>query len=365
MFWKRVTVFYLFLLLGLCGCSAQDNSPFLLKEKKVASNETEILPDKIAIVSCGARYCAQAHDRLAELLTPEESALFQTAMVLRLSKIAEDFKQNGELYEAWNRNKYVSLQISLEGRDYSLHEMIELIRGTLKDVTYPLLLSDSFKIYFTPEEEISLSPLSFAISNILDSCADILITIGNVDDFVSIIKLWNSWSDQICVYDFMSYNRYCAIKDHMVHSIEKVYPEPFISTNVQPIIDILRETSTNLDMALDFYLFSERAIIANIASSILTNTNKDEYEEARKTIRYLDAIIKKRIFLKTQKMYSEEWWLSADIPQTEPSELEYAANEVLKNLIAIRLLYVPGCIRINERCKARIDALINKFNAVL
>jgi len=38
----------------------------------------------------------------------------------------------------------------------------------------------------------------------------------------------------------------------------------------------------DIDMALDSYLFSERAIVANLAAAILTD--KEEIEESKKTI---------------------------------------------------------------------------------
>ena len=357
MSYQRTFLFCLLALLALNGCFHQSKQP-------VTQGNTEVLQSGEIEVSLNP-VLPQISDHFLGFVTPDAIELFNTTLESHLRMIDNDFQKKENLYELWQNDKdAVSLHFSWKECDYNLKETIELVCNTLQKIENPLFISNFFaSMYINPDLPFYRNDLTFHVFFTLGYCVSININIGGEYESVSIIKLWNSLSDKICAYDFMSYSRYCAIKDHMVHYIEKIEPEQFLSTNLQQIIDILREVSANLDTALDFYLFSERAIVANVASSILTN--KEEYEEAKKTIRYLDAIIKKRIFLKKQEMYTEEeWWLGPDIPQTEPSEIEDNANTLLANLIATRL-YVPGSIMSNERYKARIEALINKFSAVL
>ena len=355
---QRTFIFCVLAIIVLNGCFRQGKQITTQDDSEaLRSEEIEVVPNLVL---------PQISDRFPELVTTDATELFQSTLQSHLWMIAEDFQKKGKLYESWLNDKdAASLYFSWKERDYNLEETIELVCVTIQKIESPIFVSNYvMPKYIDPNSPCFTGKLTFPVLFTLTYCAEINTSIGDEDGAVSIIKLRDSFSDQICVYDFISYMYYYGAKDGTASLLEQVALGQFSHVNVRLIIDILRKNSADIDKALDVYLFSERAIIANVASSILTN--KDEYEEAKKTIRYLDAIIEKRNLLKIQEIYSEEkWWLGADIPQTEPSEVEDAANKVLEDLIATRLLYVSGCIMSNERYKARIDALINKFNAVL
>jgi len=229
----------------------------------------------------------------------ERLAMFHAAgwdsVSYRLAQINRDFQENGELYETRKMDDdSTSLHFSLNGSEYSLPAILEFVHETLKETLreeeYPVLASDHIKLYVNSESRIPDKEVLFSFSSLTRNCIEISIILRRENEFVSMLEVWSSLNERICVYDFISYHRYFASELGLIDCIEKINPGQLSRDNAQRIIDVLRKTLINIDTAMETYLFSERSVVANVAASFLTSI--EEINEAKKTIRYLDVIIK-------------------------------------------------------------------------
>ena len=359
MIYQRVAIFLVFL--GLCGCSHQIKTV-------CPPNEEDALPIKTEMAQVGAECLPHGFERVSELLASGHNSLPSY-----LAKIRTDFINRGELYETWKQdNDSESLRFLLKSRCYTLQETLNLVHmaleETLKEDDSPILLSDSFNQYLNQDAWISNinrvtknDELSFKLHSVMLSYTRIAIIFGDEDKFTSMIELRSAFAERICVYDFISSARYFLFLDSIISHIEAIASDQLSLGNRRRIIDILEKSLVGIDTALDAYLFSERAIVANLAAAILTD--KEEIEESKKTIQYLDAIIKKRKtrFQGVAHGDGKKWWLDADIPQTEPPVIAENSGKILEDIVNMRTRYVSVKIDVFECLRSRTDALIRKY----
>jgi tetratricopeptide (TPR) repeat protein len=387
MYCQKSALFCFLILICSYGCSFQSDRERLPKESENQFDKAEVLPNKIPselgvlrdigkILPKEIEYLPDKFDRFSELTAFHK--VFLDPLWVRLEEIAEDFQERGKLYDAWNNDKE-SLRVVFEGYDYNLQETLILVYDTL-DIALkepdPIFISNAFAYYFTRRyvhfDRRSLSRV-FGISI---ECARINFAIGNADEAISTIELLSSFANRICVYDFISCARFYAYEDLIYRLLKDVPLERLTLSNIQRITGILTKTLRDVDAATDWFLYSERAILANIMASMLTD--EKEYEEAKKTLRYLDAIIdKKQSMTQDQLREVEQWWLISKT-DLDADLFAYKATlvpegdidivpgqEILHNIIGTRALWVPGRISVNEQLKFKIVALIDMCNSAL
>ena len=280
-----------------------------------------------------------------------------------MKKIAEDFKTKGNLFKLWQKDKNATLLLFfVQDRGYNVHETMKLLREILDEVDAPMLLSNSFECtYICDDTPFARDDLYYSIFYALDDCLDICLSIEDVDEFTSIVASRSLLVDKICIYDAMSYLKFVGCKIDLVSWMEKVGQKRISHDNLQVIINLLNKASSDCDLALNVYFVSERATLANVASSLLKN--KTEIKEARSTIRFLNLLIGECRTTQQKLPLSETGEKQAE--EACGSGLANQPTEISNRLINIRSSDIPDFIETNRLLKLRISKLVERYEGVL
>ena len=302
----------------------------------------------------------QSHRPVFAILTDSKLDILES-LEKHLRMIARDFKEEGSLYKTWQKDgNSTSLYFSFNNSNYSLHETIGLLRETVQEVEDVLLTSNGFEFFVNPDARPADNSWYYRLKSALSSYIEICIATDDESELISALELNYFICNRVCVYDLASYFIYVAGKTDLVQHIEKalIKPQQFSRKNVQTIINLLKKISHDTDVALSIFFASERTIAANVAS---LQKSGQQYEEALKTLRYLDAFVATQNFeyqktLDAIGMPTDPKPHKASQPQTEMSDNTNA-------FIKIRTTYVPSILRSQQSRKLKIATLISSLCA--
>ena len=309
----------------------------------------------------GAEVSPSSATDFSRILPLEKTELIE-ALNKHLRKVATDFKERGLLYEAWQKDKdSKALKFFFDGSEYGLHETMNLFLDTLNCVDSPIFTSNSFDcIYVDKNIPFIRGDIYYKLFYTLSDCEDIYLTVEDMDEFIFVVTSHSAMADKISIYDTMSYLKHMASKNDLVIGLEKVKQKKLSLENYQAIINLLDKTSADYDVAFNSYLFSERAILANVASSTLVK-DRTEFEEAKKTICYIDSLIAKK-GQSQDTIYDENGDKSvrAKKQEIELSEID-PDHVVLYTFISRRVSDIPDFLEIYKRNQLRADKLLSAF----